>query len=314
MPQWIRQLPCKVRAMVEEKSMPAGLALYNPSRAGRYTYIRATTHTASGEVNSALIHDAETGKQFMVPSPWEKLAPHRNMFSGVEDLRIVEWKDRVWFGGTCTHASMAHNNELIVGWFAKDFSSIEHVRRVDIGSRPVKNVCPFVVGDRLCFLDVYLKRIYALVETPINVAENADHARWVERKDPCVANGTVWTVETTKDLTVGAGIDIASLRGSTSPVHLHGSVYGCCVHDVIFNQNARLVTRLSYLHFWMEFNIASGSVTFLSTPFFMAHWGVEYCSGIHLDRDSGKVALYVGVQDRMAVQCDTTLHDLRIGI
>jgi hypothetical protein len=86
------------------------------------------------------------------------------------------------------------------------------------------------------------------------------------------------------------------------------------VHDIIFNDTPMVTFRLSYIHHWMEFDIERGQITFISQPFFITHWGIEYVSGIHLsDPETHKITLYFGVEDKMAMECHTTLHQLRFG-
>lgn len=291
MPFYVRKLPCASGLMIDEKQIPQNIALYNPSRAGPYTYIRQTEYMASGEENSMLIHDERTGKVQHIDTPWNQMPKTVNLFRGIEDLRLCEFEGCIWFGGTSTHISDNMNNELVVGYFNKEMTKVEKVQMVDIGMRPVKNVIPFVYKNKLHLLDIYLRKIYELKTNE-------------ETKD--------WYVETVQSLTPAAGVSTEKYRGSTQPIHLHGSIYGCIVHDIIFNDNKRLVTRLSYLHHWMEFDIETGFITFISTSFWLAHWGIEYVSGIEKDKD-GKINVFVGIQDKLPMKCVTTLADLRVG-
>jgi hypothetical protein len=103
------------------------------------------------------------------------------------------------------------------------------------------------------------------------------------------------------------------MRGSTSPVYLHGNTWGFVVHDIIFNDDLRLVTRLSYIHHWVEMDMERGVVTFISTPFWCVHWGIEYISGIRYNKETEELDLMLGVQDQEAVLIKTTLQDLRVG-
>jgi len=291
MPLYIRKLPCATGFMIDEKQIPKNVALYNPSKSGFYTYIRQTEYLPSGEQNSMLIHDERTGNVTPIDSPYAQMPRTVNLFRGIEDLRICEFEGVMWFGGTSTHISANMDNELVVGHFNKTLTAVEKVQMVDIGSRPVKNVIPFVYQAKLCFLDIFLRKIYEL---------KTDE----ETKE--------WSMETIKELVPAAGVCTEKYRGSSPPIHLHGSVYGCVVHDIIFNDNKRLVTRLSYIHHWMEFDLETGWITFISTPFWLAHWGIEYVSGLEKDKD-GKINIFMGVQDKLPMKCITTLSDLRVG-
>jgi hypothetical protein len=291
MPLYIRRLPCSVSTIVDASSVPKNHVLFNPSFAHPFMYIRCTEHFATKEINFALLYDIKTKNNYKVESPMEMLAPTVNLFQGIEDLRICWGNDeKLWFSGTTTHASSHMTNELIVGHFDTVLSRVEYMSPVDIGSLPVKNVCPFVWKNQLHLLDTFKHHIFSL-----NKVEGVMEATLV------------------KTLRPAAGMAKEGLRGSTSPVHIHGNIWGCVVHDIIFNDNTKLVTRLSYIHHWMEFDIETGDVTFLSTPFWVAHWGIEYVSGIHYEKDTHAVTLYLGVSDRTPLMAKTTLHDLRVG-
>ena len=95
------------------------------------------------------------------------------------------------------------DNELVIGYFNKEMTKVEKVQMVDIGSRPVKNVIPFVYQQKLVLLDIYLRKIYEL----------KTHEETKE-----------WYVETFQTLTPAAGVSIEKYRGSTAPIHLHGSI------------------------------------------------------------------------------------------
>jgi hypothetical protein len=304
MPFHIRRLPAKVMTIVDEKSIPQNHVLFNPSYAHPIIYLRGIEHFTTKEINYALLFNSVTKESTKVESPAAFLAPTVNLFQGIEDLRICWAPDpvrkddgarRLWFSGTTTHASARMTNELIVGYFAHDLRTVEHLSAVDIGSLPVKNVCPFVWKNKLHLLDTFKQDIFEVV---------------IERDE---GGAIALSAVRVRKLVPAGGVPKEGVRGSTSPVHLHGNTWGCVVHDIIFNDNTKLVTRLSYYHHWMEFDIETGAVTFLSTPFWIAHWGIEYVSGLHYDAATGEVTLYVGEADRSCVMAKTTLHDLRCG-
>jgi hypothetical protein len=196
----------------------------------------------------------------------------------------------VWFSAACTHISENMDNELVIGVFNQDVSGIERVQMVDIGSKPVKNVIPFVFNDTLLLLDIYLHKIYEL-KTEEETGK--------------------WYVTVYKTLQPAAGVSTEKYRGSSAPIHINGTVFGCVAHDIIFNDNNSLVTRLSYLHHWIEFDIATGLITFISTPFWIYHWGVEYVSGI--EKTEKGIDLYLGIRDKIPMRIETTLSNLRVG-
>lgn len=300
MPLYVRRLPVSnVTNLVDPNSIPPNHVLFNPSYADPIIYIRCTEHFATKEINYGMLYNVQTKQNTKIDHPAHLLAPTVNLFQGIEDLRICWAKDakgarRLWFSGTTTHVSNHMTNELVVGYFSMQLNAVEYLTAVDIGSLPVKNVCPFVWKDALHLLDTFKKDVFRV--------------DFDDSGDKLALNAT-----RVKKLRAGAGLPSEGYRGSTSPVHLHGNTWGCVVHDIIFNDNTKLVTRLSYIHHWMEFDMETGDITFFSTPFWVAHWGIEYVSGIQYDKNNGEVTLYVGEMDRACITAKTTLHDLRIG-
>lgn len=292
MPYYIRKLPCKSNLLVDDKQIPENTSLYNPSVSGIYTYIRKTERTNSGEVNSILIHNRETDKLQNIDTPWNLMSKTVNLYRGLEDLRICSFNGKIWFAGTSTHISDNMNSELAIGYFNEELTKVEAVQMVDIGTRPVKNIVPFVKDNKLYLLDVFLKNIYEL-----KIDEDNENKMYVEKYL------TLRQVNKSEN---------EKYSGSTSPIHLHGPIYGCIVHDIIYNDNSRLVSKLSYLHHWMEFDINTGLITFISTPFFIANWGIEFVSGINKMED-GNIELYLGINDKLPMRSITTLSNLRVG-
>lgn len=304
MPLYIRRLPTADKQALLDPKIAEGQAMtfFNPSRAGDWLYIRTTEFVQGGltQKNKALMVHLPTKKTTLVDSPWGSLMPSVNMFQGIEDLRLCLWNGALWFAGTTTHASDEMTNELIVGQLTPDGTAVAHVSPVSIGHLPVKNVCPFVWRDALCLWDAYKRCVYRYIP-----ADNAG-------LPPSQASQA--KTEVLQRFTIGPGLPTTEFRGSTSPIHLHGSVWGCIVHDIIFNDTPMITFRLSYIHHWMEMDMERGQITFVSQPFFITHWGIEYISGIHRDPvHPERISLYFGVEDKMAMQCQTTLHDLRVG-
>jgi hypothetical protein len=299
MPYSFRHLPGKAGNLIDTKSLPKNTVLFNPSIAHPILYLRTNAHSAVDERNSVTLYNVATKKLTQIDTPWNDLKKTVNLFKGIEDLRICWFNRQLWFAGTCTHASDNMTSELIVGFFDKSLAKVEKISAVDIGSLPVKNMTLYTFNDKLYMLDVYLKAIYEITEEFTHENDKKVFTKFVATKY--------------LPLKCGSGIKIDDLRGSTCPVHLHGNTWGCIVHDIIFNDQTSLVTRLSYLHIWMEFDALTGVVTFLSSPFWICQWGIEYCSGMYLHEDGNTVDLYLGVNDQTCAIYNTTLFDLRVG-
>lgn len=293
----IRHLPGNAGNILDAKSLPENTVVLNPSIAPPILYLRTIKHNKNDEQNSAILYNLEKKETYHIDSPWGDLKPNVNLYKGIEDLRITWYKNTLWFAGTCTHCSDDMTSALVIGYFNKNTSKIEKISNVDIGSLPVKNMTLYVFEDKLYMLDIYLKNIYEITE---GIDEKTKKfSKFVATK--CMP------------LICGQGISIEGLRGSTSAIHLHGNTFCVIIHDIIFNDQTSLVTRLSYLHLYMEFDAKRGIVTFLSSPFWIANWGIEYCSGFTIHPDKNTVDLYLGVNDQQAISYKTTLHDLRCG-
>lgn len=294
MPLYVRHLPCKPGKVIDDSTLPPNTRMLNPSISVPILYIRAQVSTEIKDVNFILLHNIETKETKEIHKI--PLANTVNLYQGIEDLRIQWYKNKLWFTATSTHASKNMQNELLIGYFNKDLNAIEKMSVVDLNTRlPIKNICPFVDDNKLKFLDVYKRNIYELVE---NEDEN-EPIKVVNRLNLKPAKNIKW---------------IDEFRGSTTPIWLHGHTWGAVVHDIIYNDCSRLSNaKLSYLHYWMEFNIITGTITFLSTPFWCIKWGIEFVSGINYNYDTNNITLYMGVEDREAAFIVTTLNDLRVG-
>lgn len=295
----IRRLPGDKGPLLNKDNFPQNHVFFNPSAHGQFVYIRCTAHSATEEKNYILIHNNETKMFHKIESPFHLLEPTHNLFQGLEDLRIVTHNGVIWFTATCTHGSKNMTNEMLVGHFNHDITAVERLSVLNIGKRPVKNICPFVWKDCIHLLDTYEKKIYKVNE--IFDEDSNDFIRF--------------EASLVKSLRSASGIPIQGFRGSTSPVHLHGNTWGFIVHDIIFNDNLVLVTRLAYYHHWVEMDIERGVITYFSSPFWIQHWGIEYVSGIRYNalEDPNKVEIFFGIQDRMPFKCTTSLSDLRVG-
>jgi hypothetical protein len=240
-----------------------------------------------------LIHSELTNVAIYVNSPYHLMADTLNMYKGLEDLRLFEFEDKLWFICTSTHLTKNLINEIGIGYFNKDVTSVEYLQALDLNCRPIKNVTPFVYQNKIHLLDTVASIIYIM-----DVANDVSNFN---------ATSIIKIVDT-KRLSRGKGITTDTFKGSVSPVFLHGSLFGCVVHNNITSG----VQSLSYLHYWMEFDIDLQMITFISTPFIVTHWGIEFISGIEKTEHDNSIYLYLGIDDKVPVKCATTLSSLRV--
>lgn len=276
---------------MDKAKFPTGQLFYNPSveQDGEYIYLRNTELKPTCENNHFILYHQPTQQLRKIEMPLGFLLPTYNAYRGVEDARIIKFRGKLWFTATSTHATTDMRNTMLLGRLNEAATEVEYVTVLKNFKPPTKNISPFIYRDTLCLLDSYDLKLYKIVQ----------------EGDEYVA--TKW-----KDMRYGSGISLHKMRGSTSPVYLHGNTWGFVVHDVIFNDSATLPgSKLSYQHYWVEMDVERGVVTFQSSPFWLMHWGIEFVSGLRYDGTS--VYMYFGVKDETPCLCTISLHDLRCG-
>ena len=300
MPLRIRYLAGQQQQLLDPKSVPGNHVLLNPSVAGDIVYIRDIEQTKTQQINSVILYNTKNNTSTHIPVPMEFMHSTDGYYAGLEDLRIFWYKDRLHFVGTSTHASSRLQSEMLAGVFAKDFRSVERMNHLDFGPPPVKNVCPFIWDDKILLIDTYARAMYELSD--------------VESDTSPTSTPTFQATPLGRLGGMSLGIfGTEGLRGTTSPVHLHGSTFGCIVHDVIYDNNSVLntKTKLAYIHQWIEFDVVSRAITFASSPFFVVHFGIEFVSGLDYNKETNKVSLYLGVDDKTPMVVYTSIQDLR---
>lgn len=275
----IRKLPCTCTSILDKFILANNMEVFNPSKAGDWIYLRNNKKVTFTSTSSILLYNDVTCNYKIIESPLHMMEETQNLYKGLEDLRLCTYMDRIWFTCTSTHLSKNMTNEMGVGYFDKDLNKVEVIEKLDICDKHVKNITPFVHKDCLLLLDTYTMTVYKL-------AEDFNISKYI-------------TLDIVSDI---------KYKGSTSPIHLHGSIYGCVVHDTIHLSKWE---KISYLHYWLEFNIDLGIVTFVSAPFLVLVWGLEFISGI--DKKESSIYLYMGLNDKKPIRIHTTLSNLRVG-
>ena len=306
-PLFVRHLPGQGGKLIDENQLPKDNVVFNPSIASPIVYMRGVKQTQLGEENYIILYNTDTNVSQTIQGLDKILQKNVNRYQGLEDLRICKYIGKLWFVGTSTHAGPSMNSEVVVGFFNNQHTRIEAISYIPLGKPPVKNICPFVYNSKLSLFDIYKKKIYEVTDATADETDSSS----------LTSSTKEFGTKLLYNITCGAGLDIDNFRGSTSPVHLHGSLYGCIVHDVIFNDSTQQVTQLAYMHHWIEIDMHIGQVTFVSSPFWVTTFGIEFISGMQLIKDGDgngdAVELYLGVQDKTAVKYVTTLSSLRSG-
>lgn len=288
----IRRLDCKLQRLFDKNEPNKDLKYFNPSSAYPYLYIRATKRDETSDIdletNHMFIYDYTTDTIREIEIPYHLLSPTCAVYRGIEDTRLVMFQNRLWFVASSTHISSSMQSEILIGYFNQAVDKIEYIQHLNFHTKPIKNTCPFVYQNKLCLIDTYTFNIYEVVDDKSTIP---------------------YTLKLMKTLKPCRKLNYYTMRGSTSPINLHGNLWGCITHEHIANAKTR--NALAYISYWMEFDIECGIVTFISSPFYVTLWGIEFISGIEYFRDKDQIELYLGIQDKIAVTAYTNLYKLR---
>lgn len=299
MPLNVRKLPGTQKYLIDPKTIPKNHVVINPSIAGDVVYMRVIKSTETGDKSEISLFNATTSETIQVSEAGNMLVSC-SRYIGLEDLRIIWFEKRLYFVATTTHASKRMQSETVLGLFSEDLKQVERLNHLNLGAPPVKNICPFILDGVFMLLDTFKKTIYSL-----------------SMKENNTGNGSDVVITPYKQMTLHPSVVPKSvdfeMRGSTAPIHLHGDTWGCIVHDIIYTDNRTFhtKTKLAYLHYYIEFDVSSGLITFISSPFFLVHFGIEFVSGISYDQNTGAVTLFLGVDDKVPCAVETTLYNLR---
>ena len=94
------------------------------------------------------------------------------------------------------------------------------------------------------------------------------------------------------------------LRGSTSPVELDDGLW--LLTHIVSPRSPRV-----YLHAWVLLSKEDYRPLAYSPPFFLKHWGIEYCLGATTSLDGQRFGLFVSVWDRESWYCEMSINDCR---
>ena len=295
----MRKLQGTQKYLIDPKTIPKNHVVINPSIAGDVVYMRVIKSTETGDKSEISLFNAKTSETIQVSEAGSMLASC-SRYIGLEDLRIMWFEERLYFVATTTHASKRMQSETVLGLFSEDLKQVERLDYLNLGAPPIKNICPFILNGEFMLLDTFKKTIHSL-----------------SMKENDTGNGKDVIITPYKHMTLHPSVVPKSvdfeMRGSTAPIHLHGDTWGCIVHDIIYTDNRTFhtKTKLAYLHYYIEFDVSSGLITFISSPFFLVHFGIEFVSGISYDVNTGAVTLFLGVDDKVPCAVETTLYNLR---
>ena len=276
-----------------EDDYSKGIYLTNPSISNDYIFFRRIV--IDMYKSGVAIQDRHTGILKIID-----ISVHFPILKYLEDLRIFDYNNSIWFIG------FKRNDKDIWESYLCEFDSkcdyVNHIHHIFRSDNNIKNVVPLV--------DVSTNRLYML--------------------DICAA--TVYEYSTmSKDVSIVNSIDMSlkqnlfpksNIYGSTQYLSLYNkdenndtnndtnnkNLYGAIVHDLYMVYGERY-----YLHHWVEIDISQWKIVYMSKPFLLAFFGIEFASGITWDNDSNMFKIYFGLKNARSYYTTCTLQDLRQG-
>lgn len=94
------------------------------------------------------------------------------------------------------------------------------------------------------------------------------------------------------------------LRGSTPPVELEDGLW--FLTHIVSPRSPRV-----YLHAWVLLAKEDYRPLAYSPPFYLKHWGIEYCLGATTSLDGKRFGVFVSVWDRESWYCEMSIEDCR---
>jgi hypothetical protein len=197
-----------------------------------------------------------------------------NELNKIEDLRIFDYNNKVWFVGYKRN-NLTNIFETYIGWFNNDCTSIEKYQfKIAIQNQHIKNITPLINNNQLYFIDIYLGNIYKYIDD--------DSALEIIKLDITLINSL-------------------NIFGSTQYIHVKDSIYGALVH-----KSQKLGHVIYYVYYWIEVDIILNKVIYISVPFIVDKLSQIFITSI--DKKSNNIIeLMWGSHDKESYKCNTLL-------
>lgn len=190
----------------------------------------------------------------------------------IEDLRLFTLNNELHFIGY--KRGLNSTFETHTGYI-KD-NTLYPTHTLKDPTQHIKNIVPLQTATDLYFIDIHTKTVYDSSLKPIHTIANLP-----------------------TDL---------PLYGSTRFIHLSNTIFGALVHNSFSFSNRSLIY---YYYYWVELDITTWSITFVSKPFIVYKLSLVFVTDICKITDS-VVEILFGYKDRRACKGVVKIEDLRI--
>jgi hypothetical protein len=274
--RWVHRLSNNISRTIQLEENSTQF-LTNPSICKYYVYYRRIVDDIFR--NEIVLLDRKSGQM-------KQIATYPSL-ENIEDLRIFDYNNSVWFIGFKRNEVNVWQSYLCE--FNNTCTAIQQINHVfGVAADHIKNIVPLVDKNtnQLYLIDMNKANVYKYVSQ--NVVEDT-------KLDTSI---------------IKASFPQSVLYGSTQFVALHwDNTYGALVHDLYIVLGQRY-----YLHHWIEIDIDEWKLTFVSKPFVLAHFGIEFATGITWDNGSNDtLKILFGLKNSCNFCTTCTLQDLRQG-
>jgi tetratricopeptide (TPR) repeat protein len=184
---------------------------------------------------------------------------------GIEDMRIFEFNESLYFIGTCLEVTANNVNRMVLGKYNENIERLVVLHNYN-DSLCQKNWSPFVYNNKILLL-------YSL--QPIVILE------------PNIETG-----ECKEFFKKNHIMDLSNIRGGSQGFWMDSYLY-FVMHEVVCEKSR------TYYHRIVRFN-ENLEIDLISRPFYFESIGIEYCSGACYDRETDRVIISWGSKDKIA--------------
>jgi hypothetical protein len=197
---------------------------------------------------------------------------------GIEDIRIIEFEGGVYFIGNSREVTPDNIPKMILGKYDLEKKNIEKILLLHgyEDNNCQKNWSPFIYRDKLLL-------IYSF--SPFIILE------------PNLETGKCSIYKNEKQL-----YNYSNFRGGSQGFYINNDLY-FLIHEVV-NNNGRL-----YFHRFVKLK-EDLSIEKVSYPFYFENWGIEYVAGAIYDKDSEKILISWGENDKNANLSSIRINNL----
>lgn len=246
------------------------LYLINPSASKDFIYFRLLKITQNKEwISDIGMYDKIRGQFSLIDCP-----PH---MENLEDLRIFDYKDRIWF--VAYKRNKEFRFETYLGYFDDEGKNIEAiVATLASPTSHVKNVVPLIHDDGIHLVDVHTWTIYTYKDNNIS-----------EQQIQNVSSNTPFVYGSTQFI----------------PLNESRTVYGALVHETLFAGG-----EIFYNYRWIEIDPTTWTLVTMGSPFILYRYGLVFVTHIQ-ETTPDTCQIMFGYNDKCAYQCTVSLQDLR---